>query len=133
MLKSIDLFTSHEGLHLHYEEAMTYDKHRANHLRHAAGPKKDFYNLGAHFVWIGDRTRQLDHAHVEYFRGISNPIGVKVGPSLAASAVAARRSSQRARARTHMHARTHAAAHARTRTRTHGRPCRPNRRTSWRW
>lgn len=43
-----------------------------------------FYNTSAHFVWIGDRTRQLDGAHVEYFRGIRNPIGIKVGPSMAA-------------------------------------------------
>merc|ERR1712125_150666 len=42
-----------------------------------------YYNLSAHMVWIGDRTRQLDGAHVEFFRGISNPIGVKVGPSMA--------------------------------------------------
>ena len=41
------------------------------------------YNTSAHFIWIGDRTRQLDGAHVEYFRGIRNPIGIKVGPSMA--------------------------------------------------
>lgn len=66
---TVDFFTSHEGLHLPFEESMTY--------------KVDgkYYNLGAHFLWIGDRTRQLDHAHVEYFRGIENPIGIKVGPS----------------------------------------------------
>ena len=44
--------------------------------------RKAFYNTGAHFLWIGDRTRQLTGAHVEYFRGIRNPIGVKVGPSM---------------------------------------------------
>jgi len=71
LLKSVDLFTSHEGLHLEYEEAMT--------KKHADG---NFYNTGAHFLWIGDRTRQLDHAHLEYFRGIANPIGIKVGPSM---------------------------------------------------
>lgn len=42
----------------------------------------EFYNTSAHFLWIGDRTRQLDGAHVEYFRGIRNPIGIKVGPTL---------------------------------------------------
>lgn len=42
-----------------------------------------FYNTSAHFLWIGDRTRQLTGAHVEYFRGIRNPIGIKVGPSMA--------------------------------------------------
>lgn len=40
-----------------------------------------YYNLGTHFLWIGDRTRQLDHAHVEYFRGVANPVGIKAGPS----------------------------------------------------
>lgn len=46
------------------------------------GARKAFYNTGAHFLWIGDRTRQLTGAHVEYFRGIRNPMGVKVGPSM---------------------------------------------------
>jgi len=68
-LKSVELFTSHEGLLLNYEQALTEKV------------KNNYYNLGAHFLWIGDRTRQLDGAHVEYFRGISNPIGVKIGPS----------------------------------------------------
>jgi 3-deoxy-7-phosphoheptulonate synthase len=69
-LKSVELFTSHEGLLLNYEQALTEKV------------KDKYYNLGAHFLWIGDRTRQLDGAHIEYFRGISNPIGVKVGPSI---------------------------------------------------
>ncbi|EQK98544.1 DAHP synthetase, class II [Ophiocordyceps sinensis CO18] len=43
--------------------------------------KREYYDTSAHFVWIGDRTRQLDHAHVEFFRGIANPIGIKVGPT----------------------------------------------------
>lgn len=47
-------------------------------------PQRVHYNTSAHFLWIGDRTRQLDGAHVEYFRGIRNPIGVKVGPSMKA-------------------------------------------------
>lgn len=49
--------------------------------KHKATPVA-FYNTSAHFIWIGDRTRQLDGAHVEYFRGIRNPIGIKVGPSM---------------------------------------------------
>eukprot|EP00127_Corallochytrium_limacisporum_P000644 Clim_evm43s22 gene=Clim_evmTU43s22 len=69
--KGVDFFTSHEGLLLDYEEAMTRKIEDAG-----------FYNLSAHFLWIGDRTRQLTGAHVEYFRGIRNPIGVKVGPSM---------------------------------------------------
>jgi 3-deoxy-7-phosphoheptulonate synthase len=63
-------FTSHEAMQLDLEEALT----------RKAGDKH--YNLSAHLVWIGDRTRQIDGAHVEYFRGLSNPIGVKVGPSM---------------------------------------------------
>jgi 3-deoxy-7-phosphoheptulonate synthase len=47
----------------------------------AAPRKAAYYDTSAHFLWIGDRTRQIDHAHVEFFRGIANPIGVKVGPS----------------------------------------------------
>jgi 3-deoxy-7-phosphoheptulonate synthase len=69
-LKQVELFMSHEGLLLDYEQRLTRmcgDKH---------------YNLGTHYLWIGDRTRQLTGAHVEYFRGIQNPIGVKVGPSM---------------------------------------------------
>ncbi|GMF50122.1 unnamed protein product [Phytophthora fragariaefolia] len=70
-LKTVDLFVSHEGLELAYEETMT---------RKVDGK---YYNVGTDFLWIGDRTRQLDHAHIEYFRGIENPIGIKVGPSMA--------------------------------------------------
>jgi len=69
----VDFFTSHEGLHLDYEQAQTRQVPR----------RPSWYNLTTHFPWIGDRTRQLDGAHVEYFRGIANPIGVKVGPTMA--------------------------------------------------
>jgi len=69
-LKSVEFYTSHEGLLLDYEEALT------------SAVKDKEYNLGAHFLWIGDRTREITGAHVEYFRGIANPIGVKVGPSM---------------------------------------------------
>jgi 3-deoxy-7-phosphoheptulonate synthase len=71
---------SHEGLMLDWEQAMTREADIAG-----SGPspkEKAFYNTSAHFLWIGDRTRQLDGAHIEYFRGIRNPIGIKVGPSL---------------------------------------------------
>lgn len=67
-MRRVELFSSHEGLVLDFEQAMTK----------RVGDK--YYNVGAHFLWIGDRTRQLDGAHVEYFRGISNPIGIKVSP-----------------------------------------------------
>lgn len=66
------VFMSHEGLILEYETALTRLDVDSN----------KFYNLGAHFLWIGERTRQLDGAHIEYFRGIANPIGLKVGPSV---------------------------------------------------
>ncbi len=70
-LASVEFYTSHEGLLLAVEEAMTQYV-----------PEFDaYFNLGAHTLWIGDRTRQLNGAHIEYFRGIANPLGLKVGPS----------------------------------------------------
>lgn len=72
-LHETSLFTSHEALLLNYEQALT----RIDTLT------GDWYNCSAHMLWIGERTRQLDHAHLEFFRGIHNPIGVKVGPSMA--------------------------------------------------
>jgi len=68
----VDFFTSHEGLLLHYEEAQT---RRVPH-------REGWYNLAAHMPWIGMRTLSSVSAHVEYFRGIENPIGMKVGPGL---------------------------------------------------
>src|SRR5215471_2591414 len=68
----VEFFTSHEGLNLHYEAAQT----RAGD--HSGG----YYDLSTHLPWIGERTRQLDGAHVEFFRGIENPVGVKLGPSV---------------------------------------------------
>ncbi len=73
-LRTTDLYTSHEALLLGYEEAMT-------RIDSTSG---DWYCTSGHMVWIGDRTRQPDHAHVEYCRGIKNPIGLKCGPSLKA-------------------------------------------------
>ncbi|MCC6809338.1 MAG: 3-deoxy-7-phosphoheptulonate synthase [Deltaproteobacteria bacterium] len=67
-LSRVEFFTSHEGLHLHYEAAQT----------RRAPPSDKTYCLSTHLPWIGERTRALDGAHVEYFRGISNPIGVKL-------------------------------------------------------
>ena len=63
LLRSVDFFTSHEGLHLEYEEAMTSARGRA--AKDGGSKTQQYYNLGAHMLWIGDRTRQLDHAHVE--------------------------------------------------------------------
>ena len=77
--RQCEFFTSHEGLHLDYEQAKTRQVPR----------RTGWYNLTAHFPWIGDRTRALDGAHVEYFRGIANPIGVKIGPTATAENVLA--------------------------------------------
>jgi len=71
-LKTVDFYTSHEALLLPFEEAMT-------RIDSTTG---EYHDTSAHFVWIGDRTRQLDGAHVEFCRGIKNPIGLKCGPSL---------------------------------------------------
>jgi len=100
-----EFFTrSHEGLSLEYEEALTRGPRNASsksasglsrsnsllprgrqsstNTKSQSGSPKKFYNLSSHFIWIGDRTRQLDGAHVEYFRGIQNPIGIKIGPTM---------------------------------------------------
>ncbi|KAF7793592.1 hypothetical protein EIP86_004706 [Pleurotus ostreatoroseus] len=87
-LGEVDFYTSHEGLMLNYEEALTREfPVPLGALPHNGKEAKErptaFYNTSAHFIWIGDRTRQIDGAHVEYFRGIRNPIGIKVGPSMA--------------------------------------------------
>ena len=66
------LYTSHEALLLGYEEALTRTDSLSGRV----------FNTAAHMVWIGDRTHAIDGAHVEYIRGISNPVGVKVGPSM---------------------------------------------------
>ncbi len=71
-LNTVEFYTSHEGLHLPYEEALTRVDSLSNKV----------YCTSAHFIWIGDRTRFVDSAHVEFCRGISNPIGIKCGPSL---------------------------------------------------
>ena len=107
-LQTIDLFTSHEGLLLLYEQSMTRKlRHPSNRdvpptRKPKLAPKvspltggalidksldevemSGYYNTSTHFLWVGDRTRQPDHAHIEYFRGIENPIGIKVGPTTA--------------------------------------------------
>ena len=71
-IHQVEFFTSHEGLLLGYEEAMT----------RVDSTSGEWYDTSAHLLWIGERTRQLDHAHIEFFRGIRNPIGMKVGPTL---------------------------------------------------
>jgi 3-deoxy-7-phosphoheptulonate synthase len=71
-LRQTDFFTSHEALLLGYEQALT----------RVDSTSGDWYATSGHMLWIGDRTRQLDHAHVEFCRGVKNPIGLKCGPSL---------------------------------------------------
>jgi 3-deoxy-7-phosphoheptulonate synthase len=71
-IASVDFFTSHEGLHLFYEQAQTRQVPR----------REGWYNLATHFPWLGVRTADPHGAHVEYFRGIANPIGLKVGPTM---------------------------------------------------
>ena len=76
-LHEVDVFTSHEALILGYEEALT----RQDSLT------GQWYDCSAHMLWIGERTRQLDGAHVEFLRGVGNPIGVKIGANTAADYV----------------------------------------------
>ena len=71
-LRSVDFYTSHESLLLGYEECLT----------RVDSTSGDWYDTSAHMLWIGDRTRQPDGAHIEFVRGIKNPIGMKCGPSL---------------------------------------------------
>ncbi|MCC5933869.1 MAG: 3-deoxy-7-phosphoheptulonate synthase [Balneolales bacterium] len=69
-LRQVEMFTSHEALNLYYDSAQT-----------RRSPHKDgWYNMSTHLPWIGNRTRDPKEAHVEYFRGLKNPIGIKVGP-----------------------------------------------------
>lgn len=69
-LQKVDFYTSHEALNLYYDSAQTRPVPR----------KPGYFNLSAHMVWLGNRTRDLDGAHVEYFKGINNPVGIKIGP-----------------------------------------------------
>lgn len=69
-LQKVDFYTSHEALNLYYDAAQTRPVPR----------KTGHFNLSAHMVWLGNRTRDLDGAHVEYFKGINNPVGIKIGP-----------------------------------------------------
>ena len=71
-LHQTTLYTSHEALLLNYEEALTREDAETG----------EWYDCSAHMLWIGDRTRDLKEAHIEYFRGIQNPVGCKVGPTM---------------------------------------------------
>ena len=71
----VEIYSGHEGLHLNYEQAQTRFRDR----------RSRWYNLTTHYPWIGMRTASIDGAHVEYFRGIANPIGIKIGPGMTGS------------------------------------------------
>ena len=73
-LNRVQFFTSHEGLHLHYEQSLTRQ----------VPNRSGYYNLTTHLPWIGFRTAATTDAHIEYFSGIQNPVGVKVGPGMSA-------------------------------------------------
>jgi 3-deoxy-7-phosphoheptulonate synthase len=77
-MSRVDFYTSHEALHLAYEQAQT------RQVPHRSG----WYNLATHMPWLGMRTARPGHAHVEYLRGIANPIAIKVGPKLTPDALA---------------------------------------------
>jgi 3-deoxy-7-phosphoheptulonate synthase len=78
-LREVDIWTSHEALLLGYEEALTRQDSTTG----------GWYDCSAHMLWIGERTRELDGAHVEFLRGVGNPIGCKVGPSMSVDDVIA--------------------------------------------
>ncbi|MGI0440016.1 class II 3-deoxy-7-phosphoheptulonate synthase [Helicobacter himalayensis] len=71
ILREVDFYTSHEALVLHYEEALTREDSLSG----------EFYDCSAHMLWIGERTRGLDEAHIEFLSGVKNPLGVKIGPT----------------------------------------------------
>lgn len=99
-VETVELFTSHEGLSLEYEQSLTRLLRIPPGLEKTivptpagvpagittsslgTAPRSAYFDTSAHFLWIGDRTRQLGGAHVEFFRGIANPIGIKIGPSM---------------------------------------------------
>jgi 3-deoxy-7-phosphoheptulonate synthase len=79
-IKETELYTSHEALLLPYEQALT--RRDSTTARLQDGYEGDWYDCSAHMLWIGDRTRQIDGSHVEFLRGVKNPLGLKCGPSL---------------------------------------------------
>ncbi|EER45252.1 phospho-2-dehydro-3-deoxyheptonate aldolase [Histoplasma capsulatum var. duboisii H88] len=88
-IETVDIYTSHEGLMLDYEQSLARlcrdppeAVPKSNQSTSTAHPPSSHYATSAHFLWIGDRTRQLGGAHVEFFRGIANPIGIKIGPTM---------------------------------------------------
>ena len=79
-IREVEFYTSHEALLLNYEEALT--RRDSTTARATDGYEGDWYDCSAHMLWVGERTRQLDGAHVEFMRGVKNPIGLKCGPNV---------------------------------------------------
>lgn len=79
-IRETEFYTSHEALLLLYEQALT--RRDSTTARPEASYEGDWYDCSAHMLWIGERTRQLDGAHVEFLRGVQNPIGLKCGPKM---------------------------------------------------
>jgi 3-deoxy-7-phosphoheptulonate synthase len=79
-IKEVEFYTSHEALLLHYEQALT--RRDSTTARYQDGYEGDWYDCSAHMLWIGERTRQPDGAHIEFLSGVKNPIGLKCGPNM---------------------------------------------------
>jgi 3-deoxy-7-phosphoheptulonate synthase len=79
-IREVEFYTSHEALLLHYEQALT--RRDSTTARYEDGYEGDWYDCSAHMLWIGERTRQPDGAHVEFLRGVKNPLGLKCGPNM---------------------------------------------------
>ncbi|MGK5090314.1 3-deoxy-7-phosphoheptulonate synthase class II [Bdellovibrionota bacterium FG-2] len=79
-IRESEFYTSHEALLLHYEQALT--RQDSTTARPGEGYEGDYYDCAAHMLWIGERTRRFDGAHVEFLRGVKNPIGLKCGPEM---------------------------------------------------
>jgi 3-deoxy-7-phosphoheptulonate synthase len=79
-IREVEFYTSHEALLLNYEQALT--RRDSTTARHEDGYLGDWYDCSAHLLWVGERTRQVDGAHVEFLRGVGNPLGLKCGPNV---------------------------------------------------
>ena len=79
-IREVEFYTSHEALLLYYEQALT--RRDSTTAKLSEDHEGDWYDCSAHMLWIGERTRQIDGAHVEFLRGVKNPIGLKCGPNM---------------------------------------------------
>ena len=83
-IREVEFYTSHEALLLYYEQALTRRDSTTHRPKDASGAdyEGDWYDCSAHMLWVGERTRQPDGAHVEFLRGVQNPLGLKCGPNM---------------------------------------------------